>query len=229
MKPRLVRAVQRGGMVVHLGADRWGIWRGRDRRGRMIGETNGADVDVLRLRGALKPLGDGQPTILVWGESVLHPPTVAPCASQLHDTHLNAHGPLIELMLARSQNRELRPLIRETARRYTADIEASAQAGAAHGMNWNGLALGGRIDGGRGPRVPDISRHAARSGAAIETIQRHLRGDEIELLDRLILSRDTRAQLVKRFGGRPTLMESRALAAIRALHLVYETKIRSVN
>lgn len=225
MKARLVRALQRGGMAVQIGADRWGVWRGRDRRGRMIGVISGAEIDVLRMREALQPWGEGQPPILVWNKSVLAPPPDAPSAKRLTAAEPAPTAPLIELVLSRCHDRELRQLICETTQTYRADIECAAQVGAAHGMNWDGLALGGRVDGGRGDREFRPAPQAMRAQAALKTIHAQLSGDQIELLDRLILSADSRAQLVRRLGGRPSLMEPRALAAIRALHEVYKAKI----
>lgn len=229
MKARLVRALQSGGMAVQIGVDRWGVWRRRDRRGRMIGVISGADIDVLRIRSALQQWGDGQPSILLWNKSVHDPPPAAPSASCLATRQPVTSGPLIELILSRCHDRDLRRLIRKTAQMYRADIECAAQTGGTHGMNWDGLALGGRVDGGRGDREPGPAPQAMRAQAALNAIRAHISGERIELLDRLILSLDSRAQLAKRIGGRPSLMEPRALAAIRALHEVYKTKIRARN
>ena len=66
MTPRLKRALQRGGVTARVRDDTWGVWRSRDRRGRMIGTVSGADIDLLRLRNCLKPLGDHRPPILIW-------------------------------------------------------------------------------------------------------------------------------------------------------------------
>lgn len=229
MKNRLLRALQRGGMAAQIGADRWGVWRGRDRRGRMIGVMSGAEIDVLRMREALQPWGGGQPPILLWNDSVLAPPPEAPSAKRLTAAEPAPTAPLIELILSRCHDRELRQLIRETTQHYRADIECAAQVGAARGMNWDGLALGGRVDGGRSDRELGPAPQVIRAQAALKTIHAQLNGDCIELLDRLILSQDSRAQLVRRLGGRPSLMEPRALAAIRALHEVYKTKVRARN
>ena len=78
MKPRLIRALQRGGVTSEIGPERWGVWRNRDRRGRIIGVLTGAEIDVLRTRESLKPLGDGQPPIFIWPESILERPDAPP-------------------------------------------------------------------------------------------------------------------------------------------------------
>lgn len=66
MSARLLRALQGGGVAAAQTADSWGIWRRPDRRSRMIGTLSGADVDVLRCQGRLRPLGETGPVILVW-------------------------------------------------------------------------------------------------------------------------------------------------------------------
>lgn len=101
MKQRLIRALQRGGVVAQIEPDRWGVWRGRDRRGRVIGVLTGAEIDVLRVRESLKPLGDGAPPIFVWSGSVLETPFAAPRADRLETAHGTAARPLIELLIAR--------------------------------------------------------------------------------------------------------------------------------
>lgn len=229
MKSRLIRALQRGGIVAEIGPDRWGVWRSKDRRGRMIGVLTGAEIDVLRVREALKSLGDGQPPILVWAGFVLETPLVAPSSARLDNDAQGTVAPMIELLLSRSQDVGLRELIRETARRYRADAERASSVGAARGMNWDGLALGGKIDGGRGFSDQGPGGGALTAQSAHEVLRRHLGSETMSLLDRLILSGDSRTQLTKRLGGRPALMERRSLAAIRALHEVYRDKVRRTD
>lgn len=229
MKQRLIRALQRGGVVAQIEPDRWGVWRGRDRRGRVIGTLSGAEIDVLRVRESLKPLGDGTPPIFVWSTSVLETPLATPSADRLETEPRIVAGPLIELMISRAHDTDLRELIRDTARRYRADAERAAGAGTVRGMNWDGLALGGKVDGGVGYAELG-TRRGRRSGDKVQqTLRKCLDGETLELLDRLILSGDTRVQLVKRFGGRPALMERRAMAAVRDLHQTYRTKFRTID
>jgi hypothetical protein len=195
----------------------------------MIGVLTGAEIDVLRVREALKSLGDGQPPILVWAGSVLETPLAAPSSTCLDAEAQGTGSPLIELILWRSQDVALRELIRETARRYRADAERASSAGTARGMNWDGLALGGKVDGGRGFSDQGAGHGALSAQSVHDTIRRHLASETIRLLDRLILSGDSRTQLTKRLGGRPALMERRSLAAIRALHEVYRDKVRRTD
>lgn len=124
---------------------------------------------------------------------------------------------------------EWRELIRDTARRYRADAKRGVGAGTVRGMNWDGLALGGKVDGGVG-YAEHGTRRGGRSGDMVQqALREFLDGETLELLDRLVLSGETRAQLVKRFGGRPSLMKRRAMAAIRDLHQVYRARMRSID
>ena len=229
MKSRLIRALQRGGVTAEVGSERWGVWRSRDRRGRIIGVLTGADIDVLRVRESLKPLGESSPTILVWSESVLDTPHVAPSARQLEADEQAQNGSLLERLLTRTHDPELRQLIRETARRYRADVERASAGGPMAGMNWDGLALGGKVDGGQGfANAKPLS--GAQSAQAVQKILRdHLGGEKISFLDRLILRGESRSQLIKTFGGQPSLMEGQAMAAVRALHDVYLHHVRDVR
>ena len=229
MNPRLIRALQRGGVTAEIGVERWGVWRSRDRRGRVIGVLTGAEIDVLRARESLKPLGDGQPPIFIWPASLLEPHDVSPSAGHLQIAKNTASGPLIELILTRMQDTRLRALVRETVRRYRADAERASGIGVAHGMNWDGLALGGKIDGGRGHLDQDGSGRMWAAQTVQSTLLKHLGGETIQLLDRLILSEDSRAQMIKRLGGKPPLLEGTALAAIRALHEVYRDEVRRID
>lgn len=229
MKQRLIRALQRGGVVAEIEPDRWGVWRGRDRRGRIIGVLTGAEIDVLRVRESLKPLGDGTPPIFVWSEFVLETPPAAPSAQRLEAEQRGVAGPMIELMISRAHDTQMRELIRDTARRYRADAEREWGAGSVRGMNWDGLALGGKVDGGLGYALEGGRAGGAIDQTAQQSLRKHLGAETLAFLDRLILSGDTRAQLVRRFGGRPSLIERRAMAAIRALHDTYRERMPSAD
>jgi len=229
MKTRFIRALQRGGMASQISEERWGIWRNRDRRARRIGVMSGTEIDLLRLRGMLRPWGDRTPPILVCTHSILAAPLVAPSADRLEQDTRSRSRPLIELMVDHCHDRALRQLICETAQRYRADVICAARAGVMGRMNWDGLALGGRIDGGRGRHAPNPAFRASHAQSALATIEAALGGEEIRLLDRLILGDETRAALARRFGVRPSLIEGRAIAAIRALYEVYRVRVRPLS
>lgn len=70
MSPRLVRALQRGGVVAEIRPDIWGIWRTSDRRGRIVGTVLGGEVDVMIVNDNLKPTSDRCTHVLTWTEAV---------------------------------------------------------------------------------------------------------------------------------------------------------------
>jgi len=69
MKQRLVRALQRGGVTAEIRPDIWGVWRGRDRRRRMIGELPGREIDLLKLNAHLTPVGDPYHVVMTWNQT----------------------------------------------------------------------------------------------------------------------------------------------------------------
>ncbi len=69
MKLRLVRALQRGGVTAEIRPDIWGIWRGQDRRRRVIGELAGGEIDLLKLRQRLTAAGDPYREVLKWNQN----------------------------------------------------------------------------------------------------------------------------------------------------------------
>ncbi|NQY97002.1 MAG: hypothetical protein HRT82_07555 [Henriciella sp.] len=213
-------------MAAQIGTDRWGIWRSRDRRTRQIGVMTGAEIDILRIRGWVQPLGDEAPPVLVCGPSLLEKPLAAPSAKRLKQDQRAQSEPLIERMLERCPDRALRQLICETAQHYRADVTCASRLGTVAGMNWDGLALGGRIDGGHGRKSPNGSIAASLAQSRLTIIHSELGSERICFLDRLILGEETQSSLARRFGVRSSLVEGQALAAIRALHQVYKTRVK---
>jgi hypothetical protein len=216
-------------MAAKTGPDHWQIWRGRDRRARPVGSLTGPEIDVLRLRGLLRPWGDDTPPILVCGSSVLQPQSVTASAKCLTNALISPQTPLIELMVTRCCDRGLRALVCDTARRYRDDSACAERAGAIGGMNWDGLALGGRIDGGRTWQAPGAAQLARQAQSRLAIIHAELGETTSYLLDRLILGEETRARLARRLGIQPSLLEGRAMAAMRALHEIYRNKLQALN
>jgi len=226
MSRRLIRALQRGGLAAQIEEDRWGIWRTMDRRGRMVGAMSGAEIELLRMRETLRPSGDGRPPILVWSGPILDQPVLTPSASVLERADEMRGAPLLESVLSRCLDLSLRRMIRETVQVYRADVECVHRAGAVSGMNWDSLALGGKISGGQRRDSAGYSAEASRAMATLSCIHNHLNRDEIAFLDRLILGEESRAALAKRYDVRSALMEQRAISAVRTLANVYNTRIK---
>lgn len=226
MNRRLLRALQRGGLAAEIDPDRWGIWRGRDRRGRMIGVATGGEVDVLRMRNSLQRLGDEMPTLLVWTGPVNTDEDVHPDAKILDSGPASTRGPLIALLIARCHDRALRRLVRETALRYRTDVECESRRAEFGGMNWQGLALGGKIDGGKARGAKEGASSAIRRATeALQQIGETLGAAQVGFLDRLIIYEQSRSVLAHHYAARPALIERRALSSIRALNDVYQFEV----
>lgn len=229
MSGRLIRALQSGGMAVQVRDDLWGVWRGRDRRTRKIGELSAPEIDLLRLRGSLAPVAETEPQILIWIGPMTAGENPKPGTTALQSIHPPKDGPLIELIISNRKHDGLRELIRSTAMSYRQDVEAAAGGHQISGMNWTDLALGGRIQGGpaRGSRLPN--RAAVEARARLRAVERELSIDEVDCLDRLVLARHSRRKLAHRCAIRPSLMESHALAVMRKLAEIYARKIKPID
>ena len=221
MNKRFVRALERGGMAAQIRVDRWGIWRGRDRRTRKIGEVSGTEIDLLRLGGSLCPLAAQDVPTLVWSGPRSDTGALRASAESLEAIDTPVGGPLIELVIKRVSNLELRALIRDTAIKYRQDVALVERCGWTPGMNWTALALGGRIQGGTYRVRETISDETRRARRRLDAISRALPAEERDCLDRLLLSGQSRAVMARRFGIRPSLMEPRAVSLLRQLVDLY--------
>lgn len=229
MSVRLLRALQGGGITSPIERDLWGVWRGRDRRRRMIGTLTGAEIDVLRLQSRLAPFGDEVPPILVWSGAVAASEDAGPGdAHVLREAPIYATGPALEHLISRCGDPAQRAGYRILVERYRTDHEASSAAGQMPGMNWQGLALGGRVQGGHRSTGHLGIQHAAEARARLARIRRDLSDEELSLIDGLILREESKAVLAKRLQVRQALVERRAIAALRALERVY-AEIREVS
>lgn len=222
MSERLLRALQGGGITSPIERDLWGVWRGRDRRRRMIGTLTGAEIDVLRLQSRLAPMGDETLPILVWSGALAPSGDIGPGdARVLRSAPIYATGPALEQLIAQCRDPAQRVGYRTLVERYRADHEATSAAGQMPGMNWQGLALGGRVQGGRVSAGHQGIHHVAEARARLARIRRDLSDEELTMIDALILREETKAALAKRLQVRHALVERRAIAALRALERVY--------
>lgn len=89
-------------------------------------------------------------------------------------------------------------------------------------MNWDALALGGRVDGGRFSTELKISKERAPARARLAKIKHRLSAEDLSLLDGMLLREEKRLTLARRFATRPSIIERRAQSVLRALKDVYE-------
>ena len=222
MSARLIRALERGGIASQIERDAWGIWRGRDRRCRMIGKLSGAQVDLLRMQKSLAPLGEEVPPILIWTGPQQSSETPASNGTALERILVDGRGSLLQHIISKCRDPALRRSYRRAAQGYLLDIEQIEQPERSPGMNWNALALGGRIDGGRFSTDLKISKEQAPARARLSKLKHRLPAEDLSLLDGMVLRDETRSALARRFATRPSIIERRALSVLRALSSVYD-------
>ena len=220
MNRRLMRALQRGGVAAQNRDDTWSVWRSRDRRGRIIGRLSGADVEVLRLRSDLKPLGAEANRLLIWaGCNVETNGSVAtaPDLAMLSSPHARS---LLEALIANCASPALRSSIRKACQNFKADLEAVDRSGHSKTMNCDAFA---QARSAKVQRHNPVYRSPQAHGAKVRLAALHVAfGDEdLSFLMRLVVRETSRAAIAKHFGLRPVLAEQRGMAVLRRLVTAY--------
>lgn len=222
MNRRLIRALQRGGVAARTQTDVWSIWRSSDRRGRIIGSLSGADVEVLRLRNDLKPLGDEVNQVLTWaGQQVElnERERYAPHIALAAPSHARS---LLEMLIANCASSSLRERIRKACQCLMADLEAFEGAGNPVTMNWQSLAQG-RLAKGQSLRSEFRTSKSASAQHRLTTVHAALGDDDLRFLLKLVVREASRSAIAKAFGLRPALAEQRGFSVLRALVDAYGT------
>lgn len=227
MTQRLLRALQRGGCTIDLGDDRWGVWRGQDRRGRVIGTLAGADIEVLRLRKEIAPLAGQDQFVFVWTGPQAKRETVTINADVLRD-EARAPSPqiLLERILRNVPCPNMRRWLSQAAVDYREDVELASLSGASPGMNWRSLQTGTRIEGGK--RSSEFARTHNSSDAQlrVKALASLFDQDELSFLNQMVICEAKRASFTKRLGLRPKLVEQQGLALLRRLAEAYDCALK---
>ena len=219
MKMRLLKALQRGGVAASTGDDTWRIWRSQDRRGRVIGTLSGAEVDILRLRNDLKPLGKDEDQVLVWaGKRSEIANTAAGTPDLLPPAEAHARS-LLEMLIANCASRFLRARIRKVCQAYIQDIE-EADRGAPTTMNWGSLVKGRLVKGQRRASGfnPPSSAAAKQRLAKVSDM---LMDADRAFLGKLVVREASRSSIAKAFAIRPALAEQKGMSVLRQLMQIY--------
>ncbi len=229
MSARLIRALQRGGCAAEASDTHWSVWRASDRRGRAIGELSTADVELLRLNGDLSLLGGTDDGRLVWTGRVdsLAGRAISAMALVKEPEGKKHHArPLLHRILAgRASPSERRSLAR-AARDFAEDVECSENSYSTRGMNWNAISAGTRIDGGQQGAPNQRAGYATDAAIRMQRLNRHLTGEDMRFLWRLIIERDTRYAIAQWLSVSPSQSEVRGRRVLRDLAASYETKIK---
>ena len=219
MKPRLLRALQRGGVAASSGADTWHIWRSQDRRGRIIGSLSGAEIDILRLRNDLTPLGNGEDQVLIWTGQRAERDLAAVAAPELAPVAGPRKRSLLEMLIANCASQALRTQIRDACQAYRQDLE-DVSSGPSTAMNWDGLARG-RLTKGQRQRSGFEPRTGRGAERRLAKIANALGQEELAFLNKLVVQEVSRASLAKAFVLRPALAEQKGMSILRKLVSAY--------
>mgnify|MGYP001799354110 CR=1 FL=1 len=220
MNRRLIRALQRGGVAAQTQENTWGVWRSKDRRGRIIGTLNGAEVEVLRLRRELKPLGAEANRVLTWAGSRAEATVSVAEAPDLERLGAANGRSLLETLIANCVSQALRSSIRKACQSFMADLESVDRVGHAKTMNWDAL---GQPRSAKGQR-PDPGYRPLQVGGAnarLEALHSALGDDDLRFLMKLVVREASRTALAKYFALRPVLAEQRGMALLRRLVAAY--------
>ena len=219
MRPRLLRALQRGGVAASSGADTWNIWRSRDRRGRIIGSLSGAEVDILRLRNDLKPVGDGEDQVLMWTGIPVERDRAASAAPSLAPFANYQNRSLLEMLIANCASLTLRTQIRDACQSYRNDLETVSR-GNSTTMSWDALARG-RLTKGQRKIAGFEPRTAKSSESRLAKLTNVLGRDDHTFLQKLVVKEASRSSIAKSYAMRPALVEQKGMSILRTLIAAY--------
>ena len=220
MKPRLLRALQRGGVAASSGADTWHIWRSQDRCGRIIGSLSGAEIDILRLRHDLKPLGDDKDQVLIWTGRLVERDRASLAAPDIgHPGSEPQNRSLLEMLIANCASPVLRTRIRYACQVYRQDLE-DVSRGTSTTMNWDGLARG-RLAKGQGQRSGFESRTGKRAEQCLARVADLMGQGDHEFLLKLVVREASRSSIAKAYATRPALAEQKGMSILRKLLAAY--------
>jgi len=226
MKPRLIRALQRGGVAAEIRTDTWGVWRTRDRRGRVIGHLSGSDIDILRFQNRLKPVGAEDQTVLVWGgEREIPSRPVEMGASALVNAPL-IDASVLEALFRKTPSPEMRERLRRACEAFRNDLESVSAAAGHLTMNWDRLGAEARTHRPPNMQGPIIRRESRSAQNRLNQLAHQLTEIELSILELTVLREVTRTQLARAHGLRPVLAERRAQAILLSLSEFYETRTR---
>lgn len=201
MSERLIDIIRSGGSAEQIDATQWAIRRGRDRRGRIVGCLDAADIDPLRAENALKPLGSELNSVWIWSSA---PPVRA-------RQHVDISGVETALTTLSRDTIFLAQVILLFPPLSRSDVIASVIA-FQHDfcvihmphkqarMNWQALKYGTRVTGGIARQEPKMTIHVADARRRLGGVRRALSISDWQLLQRLCVHDWSQARFVRETG-----------------------------
>lgn len=224
MKPRLIRALQRGGVTAEVRPDLWGVWRAPDRRGRVIGTLSGADVDVLRFRKHLKPLGTEIPMVLIWSGAVKIERAEQPIDIKVLTDANPIKATLLEIILRKTASPAARDAFRQACERFRYDIEHANNPSAHVTMNWERLGAEARPSPSSFQHGSVRSQSYAAARRRLAQLADRLSSVDLSILELTVIREVSRPKLAKTLGLRPAIVERRASGVLQALVEFYANR-----
>lgn len=211
------------------GPDRLIVRRSLDARGRVIGRLSSQLFTALVEAGRLKQLGTYEPTRYVWNGPALDRAATAPVSIKAFvDVHTQqAARTLLGHILHVLSNKEEADTLRRVSEWFYQDHVWEAEAGSIAGMNWQGLALGDRID--RSRRSSDEGQgdpiFRAKAKARLKQVRARFSERAYNELYALILSEHGRKHYAATFAFTEHEAERRAVDLMRRLSWFYEKDV----
>ena len=225
---RLIRALQKGGAVFAETAGQFDVRRGCDARGRIIGHFTNDIFDALLARGQLKPLGAFDPPRYIWSGPALEKTDLSPASIKgFAETHSKAETrTLLGHVLHTLSDRAEANRLQRAAEWFYQDHIWEAEGGSVAGMNWQTLALGGRVD--RSVTADDIGRdgfHRLKAKERLSGLRGRFSERAYNELYALILSEHRRGHFAATFAFTPAEADRRAVDLLRRLSWFYEKEL----
>ncbi|MEM1037402.1 MAG: hypothetical protein AAGI14_11640 [Pseudomonadota bacterium] len=225
---RLIRALQNGGAVYDDGGGRFVVRRGQDARGRIIGQLASGIVDALVAKGQLKPFGAFDLPRYIWSGPALEKADLIPASIKgFIETHSKAENrSLLGHVLHTLSDRAEASRLQRAADWFYQDHIWEAEGGSVAGMNWQTLALGGRVD--RSVTADDIGRdgfHRLKAKERLSGVRGRFSERAYNELYALIMSEHRRGHFAATFAFTPAEADRRAVDLVRRLSWFYEKEL----
>ena len=218
MTARLVRALQKGGVTAKLRSDQWGVWRQRDRRGRIIGCLSDREVERLQLRECLKPFVDVGDALIWCGAAHAFEPGQNPShQSEARLSEQRVAAPYIESIILKQTAPTFRESLRQAVLKYRRDMQAISVSSASVTMNWERLHVRNKQTRAYGEQGFVKSRAQRTAALRLRVIEQALSPSEFNFLTHLVCAEASKAWLAKHHALRVSLIEPRALSILRRL------------
>ncbi|MEM9570339.1 MAG: hypothetical protein AAF996_02670 [Pseudomonadota bacterium] len=192
MNPRLIRSLQRGGIAAKLIEPGWGVWRGGDRRHRMIGTFTGAEIDLLRLYECLQSKSSHSCSAMRWR---VPNPQSKEC--------------LEGLMMSYADPAKTRSCLDQVILTHRAEVERWKLADSARAFRHDALAPNEQFS--------NADEACGRLGLVIAVLSER----ESRFAYDLLVRRATKLALAKRYEQRPAAIQTKAINVLRRIASVY--------